>query len=345
MTENTSFILAEPQMGFGPYGPEDELLHPQMNAKVDHDGATETQYFGFNVPEENIHGYGYFWHHPKLGTVTGGVQAWRGSKAHHLASEIYDIRAYQKDSYITDNIDHHKMPCSYQVDVIKPFEELRIQYRDDARDNAIDITYTALAPPAMLPDRKHFEQIMKTRGSITLRGKTYAVDGYNVRDRSWGEVRPQEPVAFPPSVWLTGVFGDDLAFNFMGTDHPSTEPDWQSVYQIPDEASLKGGWVYHQGKYSRVVSAVKSTQRDPQSLVPLSHELELTDEKGQVFQLNGTVTSSAPTGFWANGKIEIALTRWTCNGPGINQRTGWGDSQEVQWTDFVYAMHNRGDSD
>ena len=339
MSQNTSFILAKPQLGFGDYGPEDELLHPAMNAEVSSDGATETQYFGFNVPEAGVHGYGYFWHHPNLKTVTGGVHAWQGIKTHHLASELYDIRAYQSDNIITGNIDHYEMPCSYKVEVIEPFEKMRIQYRDEARENALDISYTAVNKPAMLPNRKHFEQLMKTRGSITLRGKTYTVDGYNIRDRSWGEARPEEPVAAPPAVWLTGAFRDDFSFNCMVTDHPKTSPDWEGIYNIPEAAVLKGGWIDLGGEMTRIVKAVKKTQRDPITLAPVSHSLEIHDEKSRSFHLEGTIIASSPSGFWANCKIDVALTRWVCNGPGVSNAIGWGDSQEAQWTDFVYGLH------
>lgn len=341
MTDSSSFILNNAGLGFGDYGPEDELLHPEMNAEVAADGATETQYFGFNVPEENIYGLGYFWHHPNLGTVTGGVQAWQGTKRHHLASEIYDMRAYQSDEIVKGNIDHHSMPCGYKVDVITPFEKIQVSYEDTSRDNAFDITYTAVTPPAMLPNRKHFEQVMKTQGSVTLRGNTYTIDGYNVRDRTWAEVRPEEPVAFPPAVWLTGVFSDDFAFNCMVTDHPEKSPEWQDIYTIPDAAALKGGWLYRQGQFTRIVRAVKISQRDPLSLAALAHELEIEDENGAVYQLQGTVTASSPNGFWSNCKIDLGLTRWQCSGPGVENAVGWGDTQECQWTDFVYAQQNK----
>lgn len=341
MGDNTSFILKTPEPGFGDYGPEDELLHPEMNAEVPDDGATETQYFGFNIPEEHIYGMGYFWHHPNLGTVTSGVQAWRGNKRHHLACELYDFRAYQSDSMLDGNIDQHVTPCGYQVEIIDPFKKMRIQYADNTRDNAFDIVYTAVTPPAMLPNRKHFEQVMKTQGTLTLRGKTFTVDGYNVRDRTWAEVRPQEPVQFPPAVWLTGVFSDDFAFNCMVTDHPDHSPDWEGIYAIPADAALKGGWVYRDGKFTRIVRAIKTSERHEESLVPENHQLEIEDEDGAVYRLEGVITTTAPSGFWYNAQIDLGLVRWQCNGPGIENAEGWGDSQEVKWTDFVHAMQHR----
>src|SRR5439155_20798828 len=43
---------------------KDDLLHPQSFVGVDDDSATETQYFGFSVPEAGIHALTYMWWHP-----------------------------------------------------------------------------------------------------------------------------------------------------------------------------------------------------------------------------------------------------------------------------------------
>lgn len=336
MTENTSFVLAHLAMGFGDYDADDEQLHPAMNAPVAHYANTETQYFGFSVPEACIHGLGYFWHHPKLGVISGGVTAFQGIKHKHLAAELYDQRMFMSDKPVSDGLLHYRTDVGYEVEVEAPFETMRLRYRDETRDNALDISYTALAPPAMLANRKHFEQPMRTSGSITLRGKTYAVNGYNVRDRSWGEARTEEPMKVPPVVWLTGVFDDDFSFNALLMDDPTRSPEWAGLYDIPAEQALRGGWIRHNGEYTRIVRASQVTRRDPTHLHPLSHELELIDERGERYELQGTVVASCPAGYWPNANIYVGLVRWECRG-----RLGWGDSQECQWTDFVHAMASR----
>jgi hypothetical protein len=336
MSDDQSFLHHKAAIGFGSFGPEDELLHPAFRQEIAHDALTETQYFGFSVPEERIHGFAYSWFHPNLGTVSGGVSAWQGIKSHHLACELYDHRMFMSDKVATPNIDHYKTDVGYQVDVIEPFRKMRIRYEDTTRSNALDIIYTALTPPAMLPNRKHFEQTMKTTGFIVLRGKRYEVNGYNIRDRSWGESRREEPTLFPPVAWLTGAFGDDWSFNCTVTDHPQRSPDWQGIYQIPDDQVLKGGWIYRQGQHRRIATAIKLTKRDPVSLRPLSHELELVDDAGERLSIVGTIVASSPSGFWPNAYIHIGLVQWECAGKG-----GWGDSQEIQWTDYVHAMQAR----
>lgn len=336
MSENTSFVLAHLAMGFGDYDDNDELLHPAMNAPVTHYAATETQYFGFSVPEARVHGLGYFWHHPKLGVISGGVTAFQGIKHKHLAAELYDQRMFMSDKVVQDSLRHYKTDVGYQVDVDEPFQTMRLQYKDDSRGNALDIHYTALAPPAMLPNRKHFEQPMKTSGSITLNGKTYAVQGYNVRDRSWGEARTEETMKVPPVVWLTGVFDEEFSFNAVLMDDPSRSPEWDGLYEITPEQALRGGWIRHNGRYSRIVKASQVTRRDPTYLHPLSHELDLVDEHGECYELRGTIVASCPAGYWPNANIYVGLVRWECRG-----LTGWGDSQESQWADFVRKMLNK----
>lgn len=336
MSENSSFVLANLAMGFGDYDDADELLHPAMNAPVTHYACTETQYFGFSVPEERIHGLGYFWHHPRLGVISGGVACWQGIKHKHLAAELYDMRMFMSDSPVKDGLRHYKTDVGYQVDVDDPFKAMRLQYRDEKRNNALDIRYTALAAPAMLPSRKHFEQPMKTAGSITLNGKTYPVSGYNVRDRSWGEARTEEAMPVPPVVWLTGVFNDEFSFNALLMDDPTRSPDWASIYDIKPEQALRGGWIRHEGRYSRIVKASQVTKRDPVFLHPVAHEVDVEDEHGRRYELRGTILASCPAGYWPNANIYVALVKWECLG-----LTGWGDSQECQWTDFVRGMLGR----
>lgn len=336
MSENESFILSNAGLGFGEYSDADEQLHGEMNSSIKDPGLTETQFFGFSAPQDNVHGYGYYWHHPVLGTVTGGIQAWQGIKKHHLACEIYDMRAYQSDTQLP-RVESFKMESGYAVEVKQPFKDIHISYSDPLRNNAVDINFTAVAPPAMLPNCKHFEQPMRSKGTVTLRGKTYSVDGYNIRDRSWAEVRPESPLSAPPAAWLTCTFNDDFSFNCMISDLPSWGPEWSGVYEINDEQVLKGGWILNKGEYTRVVAAKMRTVRNPETLCPLMHQLEVEDENGERISLEGRVIASSPSGFWSNALIHVSLIRWECLRQDGQSLVGWGDSQEAQWTDFVHA--------
>jgi hypothetical protein len=55
--------------------------------------------------------------------------------------------------------------------------------------------------------RAHYEQHMRTRGSITIDGETTEIDGTGLRDHSWG---PRYWQAIHSYRWLTCTFGDDF---------------------------------------------------------------------------------------------------------------------------------------
>lgn len=310
--------------------PEDDLLHPQVNAAVEGDTLTETQYFGFNVPQENIHGLAYMWYHPNLRVVTGGIMAWRGVKRMAIAAELFDFRAYMSDSAIAGDLHEYRLDNGYGVKMLEPNKRFRITYADDARGNAVDLVSEAVTPVAMFGDGKHFEQGMRVRGALTLRGKEYAVDCFNVRDRSWGKLRPEAIMPVPPVSWATGAFGDDLIFNCNVMDHEGGNPQLTGPFAIPQEKALNGGWLWRDGKLLLITAAKKMVRRDPESFIPYVVTLHLTTEDGAELVARGTLAASCPWGTWPNIMANISLIRWEMDG-----RIGYGDMQDVLWADFV----------
>ncbi|MET0657574.1 MAG: hypothetical protein ABW110_05380 [Steroidobacteraceae bacterium] len=337
MSDSSSFVLANSAVGFGAHGPEDDDLHAPMNAAVESYALTETQYFGFSAPEHRIHGIGYFWHHPRLNCITGGVAAWQGQKALQSGAELHDMRSFMSDAPVRKGLGRFQMDNRYEVEVIEPLERIRIKYHDPARGNALDILYTAVSAPMMLPNRKHFEQVMRTQGTLTLRGKTVRINGYNIRDRSWAEARSEMPMASPPVAWMTGVFGDDFAFNCCCTEDPDANVEWKDIYpEHTAAAALKGGWILRDQRRQRLIKARSVIERDAH-LHPSHITLQLTGEDGVTHEVRGTVRSSCPVSLWPNVFVPVCLTEWHWDG-----RTGWGDTQDCQWPDFVhYALANR----
>jgi hypothetical protein len=334
---NTSFFMNAQAAGFGTCTPADELLHRELNATLDHPALTETQFLGFSVPEANIHSLCYAWAHPTLETITGGVWAWQGVKPTALASEMFDIRQYMDFSpFRTGDFDNLQLPNGYRVECLKPLEKFRMTYEDPSRRNAFDITLTAIMPPAVLPSGRHLDQAMRTEGTLLLRGRPYPVDGYTVRDRSWGENRTEEPRPAPPIHWLTGVFDDTFAFHMMGIEHPSADPIWRDIYPIDDAKAdgMNRGWVWADGELRSVERASVRTRWNTSTGYPLAHDVALTDSSGREYALTGEVTASNNWSAWSNAFFGISLTRWTHEG-----RTGWGDSQIGAWTDFVYTLN------
>jgi hypothetical protein len=326
------FYLAQND-GFGPAQPADDYLHPLVNATVTDDSLTETQYFGVEVPEHNIHVNCYLWYHPNLHTVTGGVWAWQGTQR-QLQCEIFDMRAWMHDRVLLENdLRHYRLDNGYGVAVLDPLKKHRITYADASRKNSLDLEATAVNPAIMFGDGKHFEQVMRIRGELLLRGKRYDVDCYNVRDRSWGKPRPEVSMSLPPVGWKTGVFGDDFSFNCTALDDYRLMPEWNGQFAVPEAQLLNGGWIYSDGEVCAITRCLKRTERDPVSLLPTRIAMTMTDSKQRQYQIKGEVLSASdwmaqPVLRWASVSV-----RWECNG-----RSAIGEEQEAQWGDFTRAF-------
>lgn len=338
-TRDTSFFLNAQPSGFGTCTAADELLHHEP-VEHHHDPAlTETQFLGFSVPAAGVHAMGYLWAHPNLRVLSGGAWAWRGLKPSALASELFDMRQFLDDGPLrTGDLDDVRLPNGYHVEVVEPLRRLRIGYQDPVRGNAFDVTLTAIMPPAVLPGGRHFDQAMRTEGSLVLRGQRHRVDGYTVRDRSWGENRTEDPHDLPPLHWLTGVFDDDFAFHLTGIQHPSTRPVWQSLYPVGDDVAdtMNRGWIWRDGELLALTSAMVQTRWDLGTGYPTAHRLRLTDSGGRDYAIDGEVTAANNWSAWSNAFFVIGLTRWEYHG-----RVGWGDTQTAAWTDFVHHLATR----
>lgn len=132
-----------------------------------------------------------------------------------------------------------------RFDVVTPFEELTVRYDgqvvllDDPLQMAdpkeaftsnprtscsVDLVYRGVSAmfggepdrPSETPGeefaRGHYEQLVGARGTIEVGDDRFALDGYGLRDHSWGPRYWQAPWYYR---WLTANFGPD--FGFMGS--------------------------------------------------------------------------------------------------------------------------------
>lgn len=307
----------------------DDFLHPELNALVNEDSVSETQYFAFCVPEAGIHAYGYLWHHPRLKVVTGGLMVWRGVNTTPLTADICDIHHFMGDGVLSGDLHSYRLPNSYSVEVIEPLRKHRMTYSDPTRQNNVDLHYESIAPPAMFGNGLHFEQPMHVRGQVVLRGEAFEVDCYTVRDRSWGKPRPENNLRMPPYSWMSGTFGPDLAFNCGVFDQPEGNPEIKGRYELPADKALSGGWLFRDGHMSRIRQATKRVERDLKLRIPKSIEIELVDDTDRSLKVRGTLVASCPWTPWTNIHMTISLMRWECEG-----RVNHGDCQEAAWNDY-----------
>jgi hypothetical protein len=322
VTQNEALSRAEPK---------DDLLHPERNAKVASLTLTETQYFGFCIPEERIEGFCYMYHHPKLQVVSGGILAWRGHTRSVVHGELSDIRTFMSDAALKNDLHEYRLDNGYGVKVVEPLKRHHVTYADPARNNSADLHFEAICAPVMFGDGNHFEQPMKVRGELVLRGQRYAVNCYTTRDRSWAKPRPEDNMALPPNSWTVGVFNDNFAFSCNMFDQVATTPQLHgSPLAVAHEKSLNGGWLWRDGKLGRFVRGNKRILRDRDSRIPQYLEFDATDEHDRTIHVRGTAIASTAWHPWSNIFMPIVLMRWECEG-----LTTHGDCQEGIWNDFL----------
>jgi hypothetical protein len=328
---STSFFFNPQARGFGAYSAADDRMHREMNALVDDPTLVETQYLGFNVPSAGVHAFNYLWAHPNLDTASGGVWAWQGVKPTHLHSEIFDMQAFLPISTIGD-YDAYTLPNGYHVEVVKPLEEIRIGYEDPVRNNAFDVTLTAVMPPAMVDTGRHFEQAMRTRGSVRMRGTDHTVDGFTIRDRSWGETRPENPRQAPALHFVCPVFDEDFAIHAFAPEDPEQSPLYEGLLDLsPEQASAFGrGWVWRGGELTALASIRLACTWDLTTRYPSSYQVSIVDVDGRPYTLTGTLIAASNWYIWSNMYSPVCLFRWECDG-----KVGYGDAQVGVWTDLV----------
>lgn len=313
----------------------DELLHHQARETVDSPWLNETQFFGFHVPEHQIGFFGYLRVHNNLEQAATVAVGWRGFKEHLIAADLIDVRNYQNMDFLGDDLHHYVSPSSYSVTMEQPGKRYRVQYDDPARGNRVDVRYEATIETVVWPTQRHLDQIMRARGEIVLRGTRYPVDCLTVRDRSWGEVRPEVPQTIPPPAWLNGAFSDDDGFCVTLIDDPARNPIWRDRMEMDPTKCLKSGWIARDGKVAFIRKASKLTlYPDRRSLLPGGVELELTDTLDRTMRLRGTPVCACPAGSWVNIRTYDIVMKWERDDGAV----GYGIMLEPQFNDFVLAM-------
>jgi len=158
--------------------------------------------------------------------------------------------------------------------------------------------------------RGHLEQHGHARGSVTVDGQTWPIDGFGLRDRSWGPRYWQGPLYYR---WLTMNFGADAGIAGALTVQR-------------DGTHVMGGYVFD-GATERTVGRVEvdsDFEGDEQLHARLRVRLHPSDG-GPVEEVTGRVLGMVPLRNRRNGvttRIAEGLTEWTWRG-----RTGYGWSE------------------
>jgi hypothetical protein len=325
-----------------PLPPEGETWHPHM---------IHSYYFGFHIPEERIGAYVYLRCQPAFEMSGGGVVIHRGTdNLWMLDAEHVDYEATMAWPTITD----HSVTTAngLSIDFLELGEKIRLAYDSNDGHASFDLILDAVTPlvarrrlmpgeesdedPARNPGGH--EQFVHITGTLVLGGEEYAVDCFNQRDRSWSQVRTERrnAVVTPPLGWGGAYFDDTLAFNQFGLEPPDTDPAWKRLGLFPDVPPdgpfHHWAWLYTSGEL-REVPVVRRTvhERDPLTYMPTRQQIELVDETGASYLIQGQVVSMSEVYGWPNLMGHDGVFRWETE----DGRVAHGPYQEV-WHDAYH---------
>jgi hypothetical protein len=128
--------------------------------------------------------------------------------------------------------------------------------------------------------RAHFEQHMRVTGSLTIDGETQRIEGFGLRDHSWG---PRYWQALHSYEWLTMNFGEGLGAMV-------------SIVQRDAEGRQvsRGGVIVRGMEMERIVDAHITAEYEDNGLYHKSLTAKIKTEKGAEHTITGKVTAFIP---------------------------------------------------
>ncbi len=143
-------------------------------------------------------------------------------------------------------------------------------------------------------ERGHFEQSGRVSGTIQLDEQVWRVNGYGVRDKSWG-----------PRDWGAGQRGQEPAT--AKSDTPTPFVNWFSM-NFGENAALGGscfrtnsgtlrgaGWLQRGGESLNLEDVEITSNYKPNSIVHTDLVLTAKTETGEPLEIEGKVLSVCPT--------------------------------------------------
>jgi hypothetical protein len=239
------------------------------------------------------------------------------------------------------------------IEVVEPGELIRLRYSSPDANTWFELEQRAITPllarghiipgeddhhddPARGPGG--IEQFMRCTGELSLRGERHTVDCLAVRDRSWMQVRGEDPGGVrrsPPLGWTPIAF-EGLALNATSFEHQSSNPEWAKVYDVPDDAPAHhAAWVVRDGEAREIVEVRRNVlEYHPAMYAALRQELEVTDEAGERLRFTGEAVSMTAMHSWPNIAFHDSVYRWTDEAGRVTHCT----YQEIWWDDYQRHM-------
>ena len=157
--------------------------------------------------------------------------------------------------------------------------------------------------------KAHYEQHMAVKGALSVDGERIPVDGFGLRDHSWG---PRFWQAIHSYEWLTLNFGPDFGAML-------------SIIRRDPSSERIGGVVVRGDKLDAVKRARVTAEYEPNGLYHKKVAVELDTAGGEHLDITGEVVSFIPLRNRRDGMVTHigeGMTEWRCG-----DRIGYGLSE------------------
>jgi hypothetical protein len=275
----------------------------------------ETAWFAFAAPERGLAGTLYPFFRTSLGVCALGVAVWEAD-AHEPWRVRYARRLWHvpmPDGDLDDlTIEGLTIRC------VEPLSRYRVSYEDGDRI-AIDLQYRGLiAPhaPIVTPGRGHLDQPCHVRGTLRLGGEEIAIDGFEMRDRSWG---PRDDRRRTRASYCYGIRSEDESF-------------LASTLEMEGVERIVMGYLLRDGEKHDLATGTREVlERDARGF-PLRVRIAAEDRAGRALAVEGRclarLAEQATPGMFA----WMSLTEWAGDGAHCH-----GEDQEV-WSPDTWPI-------
>ncbi|MCU0447676.1 MAG: hypothetical protein MUE85_22475 [Microscillaceae bacterium] len=280
--------------------PQDEYMHTPESAE----NYNESMYFNVFDFQQKIGGWFRLGNRPNEGYAEMSVCLYlpHGQVAFMYARpKIADNSAFDAGGLRFTVVEpFHHLKVQYVGEVILLNEPHKMQNPAEAFaqnprfECAIDLDFEGISPmyggetvnldgspidiiPEKTFARAHYEQHTRGRGTWRIGNKTYPIDGFGLRDKSWG---PRYWQAIHWYRWLPICFGED--FGMM-----------VSVIGSEDQAVQMGGMVLQNGQYDLIQTCTMTSEWD-ENYYQTALTAQITTESGRQYALSGKVLSLIP---------------------------------------------------
>lgn len=300
----------------------DDRLHPPVG---DDPWWTETAWFGFALPERGLGGSIYQIYRTNQGVMATGVYVWEPG-----AEELWELPYFRTFWHLPipegANPLDNELPSGLSVTTEQALQRYHLRY-DDPGELRLDLRFDGLHPPQpfhVSGGMGHLDQLGRVHGEIELHGEHIAVDGVEMRDRTWTPRR--ETSRRTRRGYLYGATPDGHGF------YAATSYDTGA-----DVDRVLGGWLLRGGEAVPVRGGVREVERDAR-LRPAAVRLTLKADDGVQHVFEGEVVSrlalpTTPYFAW------MSVVRWQSGQGGW---TGWGEDHD-SWSPALLRALRRGE--